>query len=681
MAAALRAIGLPSWPGWRHLPRDSRDTLFLVAVVGWTVLPHASHLPPWCIALTALMLAWRAHLALASRPLPNRWAVITVLAVATALTLWTEGTLFGKDAGVTMLVVLVALKTLELRARRDALVVFLLGFFVVLTQFLYEQSLLLALAMLLSVWGLLTALVLAHMPVGTPPLKRAGGIAARAALLGLPLMVALFLLFPRIGPLWGAPGGAVGKTGLSGTMRLGGVAGLALDDSVALRVRFFGLPPPQQALYFRGPVLSVFDGREWSRSGTPADRLQPPEEVELRGAPLRYEMTLEPSRLAMLPLLELTPARADAAPRIEGLAATRRGDGQWETSTPVVERLRFEAAAWPAFRRGPFAPDPALAPNLLLPAGYNPRTLQWAHALRQDPAHAGADARALAAAVLAHIGSGGYTYTLEPGDYGRDAIDEFWLDRKLGFCEHFAAAFVVVMRALGVPARVVTGYQGADAAPVDDYWTVRQSNAHAWAEYWQPGEGWLRIDPTAAVAPDRILRGRSLAPRPGLVAGAIGTVSPQLLAQLRQFAELVDNRWNQWVLNYSRAQQFGLLEDLGIEAPGWNDLVGALVGLLCATSLAVAGWALWDRHRQDPWQRLQQRVAARLTQLQVTVAAHEPPRTRALRVRAALGAAGEPLARTLEALDAARYGGRGPRPRERDWWRRIDAAATAVQRQ
>jgi hypothetical protein len=677
---AARLLGLPAWPGWRHLPRDARDTLFQLAVIGWTVLPHLSHLAPWCIALTGLMLAWRAHLALASAPLPGRWLVVSVLMVAAGLTLWTERTLFGKEAGVTMLVVLMALKTLELRARRDAMVVFLLGFFLVLTNFLYDQSLAVALAMLLSVWGLLTALVLAHMPVGTPPLRRAAAVAARATLLGVPLMVALFLLFPRIGPLWGVPHDAVGKTGLSGSMRMGGVAELALDDAIALRIRFPDRVPPPEAMYFRGPVLSDFDGREWTRQAERPGRPVVPADLQLLGAPVPYEMTLEPNRLPMLPLLEMTPARADAAPLVEGLQLFARADLQWQTSAPVVERLRFEAIAWPQHRHGPREPVLALREHVALPAGFNPRTLQWAADLRRDPALADADPRTLAQAVLAHIRRAGFTYTLEPGDYGEHAIDEFWLDRKLGFCEHFAAAFVVVMRALDVPARVVTGYQGTDRAPVDGYWIVRQSNAHAWAEYWQPGIGWVRVDPTAAIAPERIARGRMLVPRPGAVTAVIASVNPELLAELRRWAELANNRWNQWVLNYSRTQQFRLLEGLGVELPDWNDLAIALIGLLCLLSLAGAGWALWDRHRQDPWLRLQRRIAGRLAQLQVPVLPSEAPRARARRVRERLGSVGEALAAELDAIDAARYGAAGRVRAEREWWRRFDAAAAALRR-
>ena len=202
---ALNTAALARWPGWRQLPREARDTLFLVAVIGWTVLPHLGHLPLWCALLTGVVLLWRTRLALANEALPNRWWLVAVLVVATGLTLWTHRTLLGKDAGVTMLVVLMALKTLELRARRDAFVVFFLGFFVVLTQFLYAQSLPVALAMLVAVWGLLTALVLAHMPVGQPALRQAASLAARCALAGAPVMVLLFVFFPRVGPLWGVP--------------------------------------------------------------------------------------------------------------------------------------------------------------------------------------------------------------------------------------------------------------------------------------------------------------------------------------------------------------------------------------------------------------------------------------------------------------------------------------------
>ena len=668
-----------------HLPRDTRDTLFQMAVIGWTVAPHLLHLPLWCAAMTLVLLAWRTRLALISAALPSRWLISAILVLAGGLTLWGERTLLGKEAGITLLVVLMSLKTLELRARRDALVVFFLGFFLVLTHFLYSQSLATGLWLLGAVWGLLTALVLAHMPVGRPPLWRAGAVAARAALLGVPVMLALFVLFPRIGPLWGLPQDAVGRTGLSGSMRLGGVASIAEDDSVALRLRFFGPMPQPDQLYFRGPVLSTFDGRDWTRLVPNFPAAQRPRlELEVRGPPLRYEMTVEPSQLPLLPLLEMTPDRSDSAPRIEGWLLTQRSDGQWQTDRPLVERQRVEVSAWLSHRHGPRQDVLGLRDLVDLPPNANPRTLQWAAQLRQQPALANADARTLSNAVLAHIRSGSYTYTLEPGAYSGNAIDDFWLDRKLGFCEHYASAFVVVMRAMDVPARVVTGYQGADPDLQDGYVVVRQRNAHAWAEIWQAGEGWLRIDPTAAVAPERVQRGRSLRPPPGLVAGAMNSLSPAFAAQLRAALETVNNRWNQWVLNYSRGQQFDLLKKLGFESPDWQDLATTLILLLCSGALAGAGWAWWDRHHQDPWQRLQGRVMRRLQALGVAVLPHHAPRERAAQVRLQLGVAGEAVALQLEALDRLRYGApagaAGATSGHSGWWRGFSAAVGALPR-
>ncbi|MFN7725114.1 MAG: transglutaminaseTgpA domain-containing protein [Rubrivivax sp.] len=673
---ALSRPRLPVLQRWLQLPREARDLLFQLAVIAWTLVPHAGHLPWWCTLLSAGVLLWRAEIALHGRPLPSRWLVAALLVLGAAATIVTEGTLLGKDAGVTMLAMLMCLKTLELRGKRDAQVVFFLGFFLMLTNFLYSQSLLVALSMLLSVWGMLTSLALAHMPVGRPSLRLAGGLALRGALLGAPLMVLLFVLFPRIGPLWGMPGDAIGRTGLSGTLRLGGVAEVANDDSIALRVRFLDAVPPPEAMYFRGPVLGSFNGREWTRLEPklpPAYRLRA--ELQTQGAPVRYEMTLEPSRLPLLPLLEATPDREGAAPQLPGLQASLRADLQWQLDRPLTERLRFQTQAWPDHRHGPPTKVVGLRDWVDLPGGQNPRLMQWAADLRARTPGGDAQPRLLVDALLRHIREGGYFYTLEPGPYDENALDEFWFDRKLGFCEHYAAAFVVALRAMDVPARIVTGYQGTDPAPVDGYWIVRQRNAHAWAEYWAPGLGWQRVDPTAAVAPDRIQRGRSLAPRPGLVTGALVDMSPEMAERLRQAWETVNNRWNQWVLNYARGQQFQLLRALGLNADSWQDLATLLIGALSLLSLGGAAWAWWDRRRQDPWQRLQTRVQQRLASLGVAVAVQDSPAARAQQVRRRLGAAGDGLAQCLDDLQALRYAQAQAQAPGRAWWRRFAAAA------
>ena len=230
--------------------------------------------------------------------------------------------------------------------------------------------------------------------------------------------------------------------------------------------------------------------------------------------------------------------------------------------------------------------------------------------------------------MLRHIRDGGYDYTLSPGEYGRDAVDEFWLDRKTGFCEHFAAAFVVVMRAAGFPARIVTGYQGSDTEPVDGYYIVRQSSAHAWAEYWQTGTGWIRADPDrrGGARPDRQQHAASTCSR-GLVAGAIAAMSPELFASLRSGWEAINNRWNQWVLNYTRGQQLDVLKNLGFTAPDWQDLALLLIGTLSTLALAGAAWAWLDRHRVDPWVRQLERLKRALRSLGIAAAPHEAPRT------------------------------------------------------
>lgn len=653
----MRRPATIAWPGWRHLPREARDTLFLLAVIAWTVLPHVGQLPVWCTALTAAVLLWRGALTVRGAALPNRWVLAGVLLLALALTFMTHRTLLGKESGITLLVVLVALKTLELRARRDAFAVFFLGFFLVLTHFLSSQSMAIAAAMLVSVWGLMTALVLAHMPVGQPGLARAGALAGRFALLGAPVMLLLFLLFPRIGPLWGVPNDAGAKTGLSGEMRVGMIAELASDDSIAMRVRVLsGTPPPPEQLYFRGPVLSGFDGTTW-RVGSPRFASGAALARNLRpiGEPVELEVTVEPSRLSTIPALEATPA----LPPLEGLRTQLLDDLHWITNRPLTERIRYTAPSWPRFAHGPTEPTLGLQDALDLPPGFNPRTLEWAAALRRDPRYAQADGDTLAAALMQHIRLESFSYTLAPGPYDEaqrgTAIDEFWLDRKAGFCEHFATAFVVILRALDVPARVVTGYQGAERNPVDGTLVVRNSFAHAWAEYWQPGQGWVRADPTAAVAPERIDRSRPLTPAPGFVATAFGGVAPDALLQLRALWESANNAWNQWILNYSSGTQFDLLKRLGYASPSWEDLAMMLIVVASALSLAVAGWAWWSHHRTDPWLRAYARV--RQAAAKRGVASHNgvPPRTLAAALRTRHGHEADAAARALDALDRLRY--------------------------
>ncbi|MDE2605601.1 MAG: DUF3488 domain-containing transglutaminase family protein [Burkholderiales bacterium] len=637
------------------LPREARDTLFLLAVIAWVILPHVQHLPWWCSLLVAGVLAWRGLLAVRGRPLPGRAWLVLLLLGTLAGTWASHRTLVGRDAGVTLIVSLLALKTLELRAKRDAFVVFFLGFFTMLTNFFFSQSLPVAAAMLLGLLGLLTALVNAHLPVGRPPLAQAARTAGWMTLLGAPIMAVLFVLFPRFAPLWGIPADAMsGRSGLSAQMQVGNVADLALDDSIAFRVRFQGPPPPQSDLYFRGPVLGDFDGREWRPLlARLALRFPPPRFVDpqlaVLGAPVNYEVTLEPSNRPWLLTLDATAS----APQLPGMAVAMTSDLQWVASGPIVDRVRYRASSHVAFRSGPLRRAQVLPEYTQLPPGYNPRTIALAARLQRE--HPGAGPADLVQAALQLLRTGGYSYTLSPGVYGANTADEFWFDRKEGFCEHIASAFAVLMRALDIPARVVTGYQGGQPNSVDGYWVVRQSDAHAWTEVWLEGRGWVRVDPTAAVAPGRTGSFQRLVAPQGVLGTAMQNVSPGLWVALRSGWEAMNNGWNQWVLNYTQSRQLDMLRNLGFQSPDWEDLAHVLLAVVVLVSLAGALWTWWDRRQHDPWLRLLARARRRLREAGLDVGRTAPPRAIADRVRGRFGGDGHAAAHWLLKLEAQRY--------------------------
>ena len=640
------------------LPRDARDTLFLLLVIGWVVLPQVGNLPVWCASLAGAVLAWRAWLAVAGKPLPGSWWLLGLLGVTLVATFTTHRTLLGRDAGVTLIVVLLALKTLELRARRDAFVVFFLGFFTMLTNFFFSQSLATAAAMLVALLGLLTALVNAHMPVGRPPLAQAARTAATMALMGAPIMAALFVLFPRFAPLWGIPNDAMtGRSGLSASMQVGNIANLALDESIAMRLRFEGRVPPQGDLYFRGPVLSTFDGREWRalqpRLGTKAWPLMPGNaQLEVAGEPVRYEITLEPNNRPWVLVMDA----AVKPPQANGLEAVMTSELQWVANRPITDLLRYRVESYTSFRHGPRNSIAAVLPQYTeLPPGFNPRTHALAAELRADPAVAGRGAAALVQAALNRLRTGNYQYTLEPGVYGEHTADEFWFDRKEGFCEHIASAFVVLMRSMNIPARVVTGYQGGERNAVDGFWVVRQSDAHAWTEVWLSGLGWVRVDPTSAVAPGRTGTFQRLQAPRGVIAATLGNVTPELALNLRAAWEALNNSWNQWVLNYTQSKQLDLLKNLGFETPSWEDLSYVLIGLVVFVSLCGAIWTLWERRQHDPWLRLLLRVRKRLSLAGLELPPAAPPRQIAQLVTGRFGDRAQALADWLLKLEMQRY--------------------------
>ncbi len=617
-----------SIPKAASLSREARDTLWLLAVLSLCIAPHLDRLPLWCSLGACAAIAWRGRVAWREGALPPRWVLMVSLIVSVGLTLLTYQSIFGRQAGITLVTILAALKTLELRARRDAFVITSLGFFLILTQFLFSQAIGVALLMLLALLGLLSALVLAQRSVGRPSLGSALGAAARCLVMGVPVMLALYVFFPRFGPLWSVPADSGARTGLSEQMRLGGVAELAQDDSVALRVRFLDTPPAPDQRYFRGPVLDQFDGQNWtsslpelrqrnSRDVTPDASLTPTAaqanaSVTAAGRSVRYQLTLEPNQLRVLPLLDGTLLAAPSPPQTE--PTLQRVGLNWVAPSRVTDRIQIDAQAWLMARDAPAAPDAlTLRRWTQLPPGHNPRTRAWANDMRARPEFRDANASTLAMALMQHIRQAGFRYTLAPGEDAQDAngqpvphlVDQFWLDRRSGFCEHFAASFVVVMRALDVPARIVTGYQGAELNPVDGLYVVRNSDAHAWAEYWQPDVGWVRVDPTSAVAPDRIDRTRPPLRNAQGLPGALSTLNPAVWRGLRAYTDAANHRWNIWVLQYSSKQQMSMLQRWGVNSPDWTDLVRACGALLVLLSMGGLLW-LWlqrPRSQRTPWHR------------------------------------------------------------------------------
>jgi transglutaminase-like putative cysteine protease len=559
------------------MPLRTSGVLALLAVLVTVLVPHVERIPVWVSIVVAALLAWRAWLAWRSGALPRKWVLIALAMLGTAGVLMSYGPGFGRDASVALLAFMLALKVLELKALRDATVVICLGFFLIITNFLYSQTIPTALYML-AVMAWLTATLVAFQDRNQtlPPLRTlrtAGTLMMQAA----PLMLALFLLFPRVqGPIFGFPQAtSSGVTGLSDSMSPGSLSSLGLSDDVAFRVQFHSPPPVAQSLYWRGPVLWDFDGRTWTMgsAGTTASG-----GVRRQGStlPIQYTVTLEPHNMRWVFAIDLpTKAPPDT---------TLTNDYQLLSLRPIRNRLRYEASSRVGYQYGLDEPPERLRSALRLPQGYNPKTLELAHQIRE---HSASDLDAVKN-VLNVFRTELFFYTLVPPELGRDSVDEFLFVTRRGFCEHYASAFVFLMRAAGVPARVVTGYQGGEMNPLGDYMIVRQSEAHAWAEVWLKDEGWVRVDPTAAVSPARIQVGIGAAlpagdPLPISVRGSFA-----LLKQLRFTLDAVANSWNQWVLGYTPDRQMQLLRDVGFGSPTWQTLAVLLMSVAATLVGALA---------------------------------------------------------------------------------------------
>jgi transglutaminase-like putative cysteine protease len=573
------------------------------------LLPHLPRLPVWISLLTAACVGWRLVAALRRWRSPSRGLRIVLATGGFAGVIASYGTVNGVEAGSALLVVMMDMKLLETWRRRDYQVLMFIAYFLILSQLLYGPGIWTLPWMVLAVWVTTVALLQSVRVAAPLPAASAGRLVARMLAFALPIMLMLFLLFPRVpGPFWAMPtrsGGA--STGLSDEMSPGAITALSRSDAVAFRVSFEGRIPPPTQRYWRGPVLHHFDGTTWRETtGVPqrTDGLVP------AGEPVRYRITLEPHDRPWLLALDYPEFWTETD-------AYRSSDYQLLSRRPVDQLMAYDVRSFPDALTDLRLGRLTRTMELRLPEGRNPETVELANSLRA--AHG--DDRELLKAVLTRFREEPYVYTMQPPALrGAHPVDEFLFGTRRGFCEHFASAFTVLMRAAGIPARIVTGYQGGEVNPLSRRMTVRQSDAHAWSEIWLEGEGWVRVDPTAAVAPERIeLSLADALPAGERIPGQLLRTLPGL-QQLRQGWDAVDAAWNEWVLGYGPERQIALLRSLGFNNPDWRNLavvLGILVGLALA---GVTAWLAWHYRppRPDETLRLYQRFLQRLARHGVT---------------------------------------------------------------
>jgi transglutaminase-like putative cysteine protease len=589
-----------------RFPAGAHPLLWVSAGLALAMLPHYSQLPLWVALLVAIAIVWRLFIESRQASLPPKLLRTLIAIAAMSGILMTYRTLNGLEAGTSFLALMAGMKLLETRGARDLTIIVFAAYFLLFAGFLYNQQLLLLPYMLLTAWLLTATLMRVHQK--TPmSVREAVLLTGRMGLQALPVAVLFFVFFPRLpGQFWALPARNSAVSGLDDEMSPGDVSDLSISGAIVFRARFDGDPPPPSQRYWRGPVLQEFDGRTWRMTQMPLME-QPP---AIAGATYSYRITLEPhNRLWVFPLDVVTDW-----PRRQ----TRRTfDYQLLSRNAISTLSSFALASGTSYSvPGPLPLSTRVA-SLRLPEDRNPRARALAMQLRLQSS----DEEAFVSTVLAKFRDEEYFYTLEPPRLSLDSVDDFLFNTRRGFCEHFASAFTFMARAAGIPARVVTGYQGGELNPMGGHLIVRQSDAHAWSEVWIDGRGWVRIDPTAAVAPERVERGLEAAmgeeePVPGRMLRR-----STVLTQVRLAWDAVNAFWNDQIVEFGASQQRSLLERLGIGEPSWQKLGVALLITLAAFFAVLTAYLAWQfRPRaRDP-------VADVYHQLCRKLARHQPPR-------------------------------------------------------
>ena len=632
-----------------HAPFTRGRMMWSAGVILGASLPHWLYLPVWMPALLCACVAWRIESGRRHWRGPGRAARMALALLAFTAVLTQYHTINGVEAGSALLVVMVALKFLEAQTHRDQVVLMIIAYFLVFASLLEQQSIAIGIYLIGFVLVTTVGLLQLGRRGSMLPTGRTAALAARMLLQALPIMVVLFFLFPRLpGPLWALPPDTrSATTGLSDTMSPGDITELGLSDEVAFRVEFFDAAPSAERLYWRGPVLASFDGRRWSRDFgvRPAGSAA----IEYLAEPTEYRVMLEPNGRGWAFALDV-PRQWSG---VERMMMTSDYQLLVPPGRRAASRLDYLVTSHTTYRTLDGLNERERSYLTRLPDDVNPRTRALAAAWVQR----GLSPEAVVEEALRFLRDQPFFYTLTPPPLGDHAADEFLFETREGFCEHYASAFAVMMRAAGLPARIVTGYQGAELNQLGRYYIVRQSDAHAWTEVWLDGRGWLRVDPTAAVAPERIEVG-SLG---GLAGGSVGSGLAGMgwVRTARYAWDALNTYWYGWVVGYGELTQRLLLERLGFGRATYGEMIMAAAA---GVALVLAVLTVWQisrqrrRTRPDAAQRFFSRFCRQIERRRVAPRRPaESPAAYAARAERELPAAAAAVRQITAAYLRARY--------------------------